>query len=112
MPNYETGRDFGKESGIYEPKDEFDEQRERQGIRWGSRGGGRMLRLLVKIILFHALVVAVVIGAHGLVVEWMSLKGLQSWYIPTAFVVVGLIIGSLDWRISSGFNVLRKLNLW
>jgi len=102
-----------------------------------------MLRLPVKIILVCASIVAVVLGAHGLyvyfsrlellfggeadklflafevpirltpVVEWMSLKGLQSWFIPAVFVVVGLIIGSCGWGISVGrSNVLRKLHLW
>ena len=107
-----------------------------------SRGGSNMLRLPVKIVLLCTSIVAVVLGSHGLyvyfsrlellfggeadklfltfempvrlvpVVEWMSYKGLQSWFIPAVFVVVGLIIRSWGWGISVGSNVLRKLHLW
>ncbi|MFC1897060.1 hypothetical protein ACFLX8_00610 [Chloroflexota bacterium] len=101
-----------------------------------------MLRLPVKVILICASIVAVVLGAHGLyvyssrlellfgseadklflafevpirlvpIVEWMSYKGLQSWFIPTVLVVVGLIVGSWGWSIRGGSNILRKLHLW
>ncbi len=108
-----------------------------------SREGSNVLRLPVKVILICASIVAVVLGAHGLyvyfsrlellfggeadklflafempirlapVVQWTSYKGLQSWFIPAVFVVVGLIIWSCGWRISvGGSNILRKLHLW
>ncbi len=108
-----------------------------------SRGGVNMLRLPVKVVLLCISIVAVALGSHGLyvyfsrlellfggeagklflsfgmpirlvpVVEWISLKGLQSWFIPAVFVVVGLVIGSWGWRIHvGGANVLKKLHLW
>jgi len=107
-----------------------------------SRGGSNMLRLPVKIILICASIVAIVLGSHGLyvyfsrlellfgggadklflafevpirlvpVVEWMSYKGLQSWFIPAVFVFIGLIVGSWGWSIRGGSNILRKLHLW
>lgn len=46
------------------------------------------------------------------VVEWMSVKGLQSWFIPAVFVVMGIIIWSWSQRISGGSNILKKLHLW
>ena len=101
-----------------------------------------MLRLPVKIVLICASAVLVILGAHGLyvyfsrievlfgggwhklllsfempsglvpVIEWMSFKGFESWFIPAVFVVVGLIIGSLGWQINSRTGILRKLHLW
>ena len=134
--------DYWEKRGVYKPEDEFEEHRERQGKKRRPRGSGRMLRLPVKVILICASIVAVVLGSHGLyvyfsrlellfggeanklflafempmrlspVVEWMSLKGLQSWFIPAVFVVFGLVIGSLGWSIRGGSNILRKLHLW
>lgn len=101
-----------------------------------------MLRFPVKIILICASIVAVILGSHGLyvyfsplellfgggadklflafelpswivpAVEWMSLKGLQSWFIPAVFVFIGLVVGWLALRIGGGYNILRKLRLW
>ncbi len=107
-----------------------------------SRGGGNMLRLPVKIILICASIIAIILGSHGLyvyfsrlellfggeadklflafempiklapVVEWMSYKGLQSWFIPAVFVIMGIIVWSWSQSISGGSNILRKLHLW
>jgi hypothetical protein len=106
------------------------------------RGG--ILRLPVKIILILASIFAIVLGAHGVYIyfsrlellfggeasklflalgvpawlrapiEWMSIKGLQSWFIPAVFIVIGLIIWYWQSKIEVG-NVskwLRKLHLW
>jgi hypothetical protein len=106
--------------------------------------GGGMLRLPTKVILVCASVFAIVLGAHGIwvyfsrlellfggeasklflalkvpaslrtTIEWMSFKGLQSWFIPAVFVVIGLVIWYWQSKIGVG-NVsgwLRKLHLW
>jgi len=101
-----------------------------------------MLRLPVKIILICASIVSIILGSHGLyvyfhtlellfvggvdklflafempegfasVVEWMSYKGLQSWFIPAVFIVVGLIVGGWGLNIDIRSDILRKLHLW
>jgi hypothetical protein len=111
-----------------------------------KRGGG-MLRLPIKVILVCASLFSIVLGAHGIwvyfsrlellfggeasklflalevpirlrtVIEWMSLKGLQSWFIPAAFIVIGLVIWHWQSRIDVSDVVdvprwLRKLHLW
>ena len=113
-------------------------------FRLKVKGGGGMLRLPTKLILICASVFTIVLGAHGIwvyfsrlellfggeasklflalevpvklrtVIEWMSLKGLQSWFIPAAFIVIGLVIWHWQSKIDVG-NVsrwLRKLHLW
>ena len=98
----------------------------------------------IKVILICASIFAIVLGAHGVYVyfsrlelllggeasklflalevpvrlqapiEWMSLKGLQSWFIPAVFIFIGLIIWYWQSNIDVG-NVsgwLRKLHLW
>jgi len=106
------------------------------------RGG--ILRLPVKIILILASIFAIVLGAHGVYVsfsrlelllgggadrlflalevpaelqttiEWMSLKGFESWFIPAAFISIGLAIWYCQSRIHVGSvsGWLRKLHLW
>ncbi len=46
------------------------------------------------------------------VVEWMSVKGIQSWFIPAVFVVMGIAFWVWNQKISGGSNILRKLHLW
>jgi hypothetical protein len=108
------------------------------------KGRAGVLRLPVKIILILASIFAIVLGAHGVYVyfsrlellfggeesklflalgvptwlrapiEWMSIKGLQSWFIPAVFIVIGLAIWYWQSKIEVG-NVskrLRKLHLW
>lgn len=108
------------------------------------KGGGGMLRLPTKLILLCASLFSIVLGAHGIwvyfsrlellfggkasklflllgvparlepAVEWMSFKGLQSWFIPAVFIVIGLVIWHWQSKIDVG-NVsgwLRKLHLW
>jgi len=108
------------------------------------KGGGGILRLPVKIILILASIFAIVLGAHGVYVyfsrlellfggeayklflaievpirlqapiEWMSLKGLESWFIPAVFIFIGLIIWYWQSSIEVG-NVsgwFKKLHLW
>jgi len=133
---------FGKTTEELRRKEFAEAARKARAKKWGKLGGGNMLRIPVKIILICASIVAIVLGSHGLyvyfsrlelffganpsklfltvevpsglvpVIEWMSLKGLESWFIPAVFVVIGLVIGSLGWRISGGSNILRKLRLW
>jgi hypothetical protein len=103
-----------------------------------------MLRLPIKVILICASIFAIVLGAHGIyvyfsrlellfggeasklflmlevpvglqaVIEWMSLKGLQSWFIPAVFIFIGLVIWYWQSNIDVG-NIsgwFRKLHLW
>jgi hypothetical protein len=116
-------------------------------FKFKVRRGGGVLRLPTKLILICASIFAIVLGAHGVWVyfsrlellfggeasklflelevpirlqapiEWMSLKGLQSWFIPAVFIVIGLVIWYWQSRIDVGdiVNVprwLRKLHLW
>lgn len=109
-----------------------------------KKGGDGMLRLPAKLILICASVFSIVLGAHGVwvyfsrlellfggeasrlflalevpvrlgtAIEWMSFKGLQSWFIPALFIVLGLVIWHWQNKIDAG-NVsgwLRKLKLW
>ena len=103
-----------------------------------------MLRLPVKIILLIASIVSIVLGAHGIwvyfsrlelifggqasklflalevplklrpMIEWMSMKGFQSWFVPAVFIVLGLIVWGWQASIDVGnkFGWLRKLHLW
>jgi len=113
-------------------------------IRPKTKGGGGMLRLPIKVILICASIFAIVLGAHGVYVyfsrlellfggeasklflalevpvrlqapiEWMSFKGLQSWFIPAVFIFIGLVIWYWQSNIYVG-NVsgwFRKLHLW
>jgi hypothetical protein len=111
---------------------------------YGAKGGSGMLRLPVKLALICASIFAIVLGAHGIWVyfsrlellfgaeaaklflaigipvrlrapiEWMSMKGLQSWFIPAVFIVVGLLIWQWQTRIDAGNSLrwLNKLHLW
>jgi hypothetical protein len=109
-----------------------------------AKVGRGVLRLPVKIILLLASIIVIVLGAHGIwvyfsslellfgapasklfltlgvplklrpIVEWMSIKGFQSWFIPTAFVVLGIVLWQIQARIAKGnqLNWLNKLHLW
>lgn len=46
------------------------------------------------------------------IVGWMSLKGIQSWFIPAVFVIMGIVFWVLNQRIRGGSTILRKLHLW
>ena len=49
------------------------------------------------------------------IVEWMSVKGIQSWFIPAVFILMGIIIWSWSQIIVGGStirNILKKLRLW
>lgn len=107
-------------------------------------GGAGVLRLPTKLLLLCASVFSIVLGAHGIwvyfsrlelllggeasklflalevpvklqtAIEWMSFKGLQSWFIPAVFIVLGLVLWHWQGRIYAG-NVsgwLRKIHLW
>lgn len=113
-------------------------------FRLKVKGGGGMLRLPIKVILICASIFAIVLGAHGVwvyfsrlellfggessklflmlgvpirlqaVIEWMSWKGVQSWFIPAVFIFIGLVIWYWQSNIDVG-NVsgwFRKLHLW
>ncbi len=101
-----------------------------------------MLRFPVKVILMCASVTSVVLGSHGLyvyfhplevvfgakgdelffafgvpavfepVVEWISNKGFQSWFIPVVLIIVGIVIWFWSQSIDTRSNILRKLHLW
>lgn len=90
------------------------------------KGDSWMLRIPVKILLIIISIFAIVLGAHGIyvyasrlevlfgaepsklffavtmpaglrdVVEWMSVKGFESWLIPAAFIAIG--IGIWYWQ--------------
>ena len=46
------------------------------------------------------------------IVGWMSLKGIQSWFIPAVFLIMGIVFWVLNQRIRGGSTILRKLHLW
>lgn len=109
-----------------------------------QRGGRGVLRLPVKVFLLCAAIISIVLGVHGVwvyfsrlellfggnaaklflsvdlperirsMIEWMSMKGFQSWFIPTIFIILGLIIWGIQSNIYVGdkFGWLRKLHLW
>lgn len=109
-----------------------------------TKGGERMLKLPTKLILTCASVFSILLGAHGIwvyfsrlelllggeasklflaievpvrlrtAIEWMSFKGLQSWFIPVVFIVIGLVIWHWQSKIDAGnaSRWLRKLHLW
>jgi hypothetical protein len=35
------------------------------------------------------------------IIEWMSLKGIQSWIIPAVFIAIGLVFWTLAGKMSS-----------
>jgi hypothetical protein len=45
-------------------------------------------------------------------VEWVSLRGLQSWFVPAVLVVSGIGFWLLSLKIHTRFTILRKLHLW
>jgi len=103
-----------------------------------------MLRLPVKIILLIAAIISIILGAHGVwvyfsrlelifgangsklflaiempeifkgLVEWMSMKGFQSWVLPALFIILGIVLWLLQTKIYVGSQLrwLRKLHLW
>jgi hypothetical protein len=103
-----------------------------------------ILRLPIKIIILIAAIVAVVLAVHGIwvyfsslevlfgadasklflsiqlpvqlrpMIEWMSMKGFQSWFIPALFIVLGIILWQTQASIYTGNQLkwLRKLRLW
>jgi hypothetical protein len=109
-----------------------------------TNGGVGVLRLPVKIILLFASIVSIVLGVHGLwvyfssleyllggkgdklfleigvghrlgtMVQWMSMKGFQSWFIPAVFIILGIVLWGVQSNIYAGnkFGWLKKLHLW
>jgi len=107
-----------------------------------DKGGEGMLRIPVGLFLGFIGALGIVLGIHGLyvyfsrlellfggeasklflsvdmpirlqgAVEWMSIKGVQSWFIPAAVLVGGILVWNYSnaMTIISGF--LRKLRLW
>jgi len=106
----------------------------------GNRRG--MLRVPVSLFLGFIGVLGTVLGAHGLyvyfyrlelifggeatklfltweapirlqdTVVWMSFKGVQSWFIPVAFLVVGIVVFNYSNVIGLVSHFLGKLRLW
>lgn len=98
----------------------------RNPFKLREKGGTRMLRIPVKILLILVSICVTALGAHGIyvyasriellfggganklflaiempagiqdVVEWMSIKGFESWLIPAAFIAIG--IGIWYWQ--------------
>jgi len=105
-------------------------------------GGEGMLRIPVSLVLGFIGALGIVLGAHGIyvyfsrlelmlggeasklflsvnipirlreAVEWMSMKGVESWFIPAAILVGGIVLWNYSnvMTLISGF--LRKIRLW
>jgi len=109
-------------------------------LKFPRFGGRKMLRLPIKLALVAASITSMILGGHGVwvyfsrlellfggeanklflslpvpiriqpLIEWMSLKGLQSWFIPIGFIVLGLILWGWQSNIrASGLRLPRWL---
>jgi hypothetical protein len=57
-------------------------------------------------------VVDVSVAGLDKVVEWVSLRGLQSWFVPVVLILSGIGLWILSMKIRTRFTILRKLRLW
>ena len=106
------------------------------------KGGRGMLRIPISLFLGFIGVLAILLGAHGLyvyfsrlelifggeatklflsvdmpvrlqsAVQWMSVKGVQSWFIPAAVLAGGIVLLNYSNTMTLISNFLRKFRLW
>jgi hypothetical protein len=90
-----------------------------------------MLKVPIKICFLIASIVFIILGIHGLwvhfnafeafmggqsdklllsisvpiklqgLIEWMSFKGLQSWFVPVCFIVLGFVLWHLQTKMQT-----------